>query len=412
MQYKRTDKPLRQIAQELGVDAIVEGSVARAGNHVRVTVQLIDPAEDRHLWAEEYERRTQDLLAMEDELAHAIATRVSNTLNPEQPMRIAARSVDPQVYDWCLMGRYHWNKRTVTDFNLARGYFQQALTRDPNYAPAYAGLAEVDALLPSYAPIPYEDYFSRASDEAQHALQLDANLAEAHTILGFIYLDHVAQWAQSDAEFKRALQIDPNLADAHHWVAYLLIFQGRRDEAVAEISAAQQLDPMSAITNADAGHFLYAAGQFDKARARLERSVELAPELGRPHTTLALIDLETGHPADAAREARVGLQLDPNNPRIMGEAGYVLAVTGDVAKAKQLLSRLVDLAQQGASAFDHPAMVAVGLGQLDQAVELLKDKLALSSGPGLHSLGQWHAFESLQTNAQYKRLASQTATPN
>lgn len=402
MPYKQTNKSIRQIARELGVDAIVEGSVARSGNQVSVTVQLIDPGEDRHLWAQGYKRRPEDVLAMESEVAQAIALRVSSTLSPAQRPRVIAHSVDPGVYDLWLLGRYHWNKRTMADFAQAKSYFEQAAARDPGYAPAYAGLAEVLALSPQYGPVSFEDALPQASAAAEHAIQLDDNLAEAHAILGFIELNG-HQWRQSEAEFRRALAIDPSLAEAHHWIAYLLLFLDRREEAVAEIAKARTLDPLSAIINADEGHFLYVTRDFDKARASLRRAIELAPDLGQPHETLALVELETGHPADAQREARIGLAFDPNNPRTLGEAGYVLASTGATTDAQGLLSMLLDMLQRHSSGASFPALVEIALEQPNRALELLERSPARSTY-NIRALGQWHGFEKLVPDARYQKL--------
>ncbi len=404
MPYKQANKSIRQIARELGVDAIVEGSVARSGNQVSVTVQLIDPGDDRHLWAQEYKRRPEDVLAMESEVAQAIALRVSSTLSPAQRPRAIVHSVDPEVHDLWLLGRYHWNKRTMADFAQAKHDFEQALARDPGYAPAYAGLAEVLALSPHYGPMSNEAALPQASAAAEHAIQLDDNLAEAHAILGFIELNG-NQWRHSEAEFHRALAIDPSLAEAHHWIAFLLLFLDRRDEAVAEIAKARELDPLSAVTNADEGHFLYAMRDFDEARVRLLRSIELAPELGQPHETLALVELETGHPTDAQREARTGLTLDPNNPRTLGEAGYVLASTGATTDAQGLLSMLLDMMQRGSSA-SFPALVEVAFGQPDRALDLLVRSPARSTY-NIRALGQWHGFEKLVPDARYQKLLAE-----
>ena len=402
MPYKQTNKSIQQIARELGVDAIVEGSVARAGNQVSVTVQLIDPGVDRHLWAQRYERRPEDLLAMESEVAQAIALRVNSTLSPAQRPRVTAHSVDPGVYDLWLMGRYHWNRRTMADFAQAKSYFEQAAARDPGYAPAYAGLAEVLALSTQYGAVSFEDALPRASAAATHAVELDDNLAEAHAILGFIELAG-RRWRPSEAEFRRALAIDPSLAEAHHWIAYLLFFLDRRDEAVAEIAKARALDPLSAVTNADEGHFLYAMRDFDKARVRLRRAIEIAPDLGQSHETLALVDLETGHLADAQREARTGLAFDPNNPRTLGEAGYVLASSGATTDAQGLLSTLLNMMQQGSSGASFPALVEIALGQPDRALELLEQSPALRTY-NIRALGQWHGFEKLIPDARYQKL--------
>jgi TolB-like protein/DNA-binding winged helix-turn-helix (wHTH) protein/Tfp pilus assembly protein PilF len=410
MQYKRTVKPINQIARELGVDSIVEGSVARSGNHVTVTVQLIDATADRHLWAQKYERRIEDILTVEAELSQAIASQVNATLSARQIGLPKPGPVDPTVHELCLLGRYHWNKRTVADFVKAADYFQQAIARDPNYAPAHAGLADVYAMAPSYGPYSIEDGAAKGTAEANRALALTDDLAEAHATLGLIHLARLSDWAKSEAEFRRALDIDPNYANAHHWLAYDLLFFGHTGEALAEIAMARQLDPLTGVTNADEGHFLYAARRFDDAKVRLQRAIELAPELGQPHATLALVELETGHSTDALREARTALALDPDSPNTLGEAGYVMASTGDTAHAKELLARLRTLAQEGSSFNTSPAMIEIALGQQDQAVDTLRDDLVgmAQLGIGLGSLAQWHAFDVLPGNARYQALVAQT----
>jgi TolB-like protein/DNA-binding winged helix-turn-helix (wHTH) protein/Tfp pilus assembly protein PilF len=411
MQYKRTNKPISEIAHELGVDTIVEGSVARSGNRIAVTVQLIDATADRHLWAQKYERRLEDIFSVEDELSQAIASQVHSTLTARQLALPRPGQVDPAVYELYLLGRYHWNKRLPADFVKAETYFQQAIARDPNYAPAYAGLADVYAMAPSYSLVSIESSAAKAIAEANRALALNDGLAEAHATLGLVHLAKLSEWTRSEAEFRRALEIDPNYANAHHWLAYDLWFFGHKDEALAEISQARQLDPLSAVTNADEGHFLYAARRFDQARFRLQRAIELAPEFGQPHATLALVAWETGHSADAVREAQAALKLDPDNANTMGEAGYVLASAGDTARAKELLAKLRSLAHDGSAFASAPALIEMGLGQPDQAVETLKDELVTFAKMrvGLSSLTQWHPFDALATNARYQRLLAQNS---
>jgi TolB-like protein/DNA-binding winged helix-turn-helix (wHTH) protein/Tfp pilus assembly protein PilF len=406
MRFKRTNEPITQIARELGVEAIVEGAVARSGNRVSVTVQLIDATEDRHIWAQRYERSTDDILEMEDDLSQNIASQIGGTLSLQTVKPANSHQVDPQVYELCLLGRYHWNKRTVADFLKAEAYFQQAIARDRNHAPAYAGLADVYALWPSYGSVASLESYAKAEAAAQRALELDDTLAEAHATLGFLGLARtIPDWRQTGAELRRALQLNPSYATAHRWFAYYLFFTGRREEAVAEMELAQRLDPLSAIANADDGQFLYIARRFDEARARLREAIELEPELGQPHATLALIELETGHAADALREARAGLALDPNNQRTFGEAGYVLAATGETAAAKRLLIMLEDLDRRGATAQAYVAMVEIGLGQGDQALDALQAWVHLGGRP--FALGQWHVFDSLSTNPRYQKLLAQ-----
>jgi TolB-like protein/DNA-binding winged helix-turn-helix (wHTH) protein/Tfp pilus assembly protein PilF len=408
MRFKRIDKPIAEIAKDLGVDVIVEGAVTRSGDRVRITVQLIDAAEDRHLWAQTYDRRLEDILGIEAEVSRAIASQVGGTLGLQQAKLINPRPVDPQVYELCLMGRYHWNKRTAADLAEAEDYYQRAIARDPSYAPAYGGLANVYVMLPTYTAAPFRASFEKSAAAAHRALELDEGLAEAHATLGLIAVSTVPEWRHSEAEFRRAIELDPNAAMSHHWLAYYLFFAGRYDESLAQIGLARQLDPLSAVTNADEGHFLYAARHFGEARARLRGAIDLEPELGQPHATLALVELESGRPADAVKEAHAGLVLDPSAASTMGEAGYVLASVGQTGEARELLARLKGLEQRGSTVQVFSAMVELGLGERDQALESLTEMVNLNIGAGLQGLGQYHAFDELRADARFQKLEART----
>jgi TolB-like protein/DNA-binding winged helix-turn-helix (wHTH) protein/Tfp pilus assembly protein PilF len=411
MRYKQSSEPINQIARQLGVDAIVEGAVARSGNQVTVTVQLIDATEDRHLWAQKYRRNLGDLLGMEAELAQQIASQVSGTLSLRHDFKATkSHPVDPQVYELCLLGRFHWNKRTAADLTKSVEYYQRAIERDPTYAPAYAGLANAYAILPHYSSVELRDSYAKAAGAAHHALELDDILAEAHATLGFIGLNNGASnWTQAQHEFRRALELNPNYATAHHWFAFYLSFSDQRDEALAEMELARRLDPLSAIINADEGHFLYAARRYEEANARLRQAIELAPDLGQPHETLALIDLAEGHTSDALSEARTGLALDPNNPRTIGEAGYVLATTGQTDEARKLLATVKTLVHQGSALPSFAAFVHIGLGQRNEALDALERMADPKTGPGLYGLAQWHIFDELNAEPRYQKLLAQAS---
>jgi TolB-like protein/DNA-binding winged helix-turn-helix (wHTH) protein/Tfp pilus assembly protein PilF len=406
MRYKQTSQSITQIGQELGADAIVEGSVARSGNRLTVTIQLIDATEDRHLWAQRFDRNLGDLLSLEAELSQQIASQVGATLSSQRALAAAGtRPVDPQVHELCLMGRYHWNKRTAADLKKSVEYYQQAIARDPTYAPAYAGLADSYALMPSYDSVLMKDSYAKAADAAHHALQLDDSLAQAHTTLGFLGLNSRTGWTQAGPEFRRALDLNPNYATAHHWFAFYLVFFGRWNEALAEIEIAQQLDPVSAIIRADEGHFLYAMRRYDEAKVRLRQAIDLTPDLGQPHETLALIYLETGQTQDAFGEARTGLALDPDNPRTIAEAGYVLAVTGHKDQARELLARLNKLVLHGASTPLYAAFIYTGLGQRSRALDALEEASVCCVFQGTD---QWHILDGLQDDPRYQRLMAKS----
>ncbi|HET9741275.1 MAG TPA: winged helix-turn-helix domain-containing protein [Terriglobales bacterium] len=406
MRYRETSEPIAQIARELGVEAIIEGAVARSGNHVAVTVQLIDAREDRHLWAQKYDREIQDLLPTEAELSQEIASQIGGTLTSQNGTTAKLRPVDPEVYELCLMGRYEWNKRTAAGLQKAIDYFQQAIQRNPNYAPAYAGLANAYIILPSYASIGWDDNYSKGAAAARRALELDDRLAEADAALGFIDLNYWGPRSrQSEQELRRAMQLNPNYATAHHWFAYYLFFAERHNEALAEMEVARQLDPLSAIINADEGNFLYAAGRNSEARTRLRKAIDLDPNLGQPHETLALLDVEEGHNGDALREARLGLALDPNNPRTRGEGGYVLAVTGHRDEARKLLESLTEQMRHGLTFPSHVALIHIGLGQHSEALDILEKSSTV--GAGAHAWRQWRIFEDLKNEPRYQKLLAE-----
>ncbi|HWC20530.1 MAG TPA: winged helix-turn-helix domain-containing protein, partial [Terriglobales bacterium] len=376
MRYKNTIEPIRQIARELGVEVIVEGSVVRSGERVAVTVQLIDALQDRHLWAQKYDRNLGDLLGMEAELSQQIATQVGGTLSLQHGFKTGSilRAVDLHVYELCLLGRYYWNKRTAAGLTKSADYFQQAIARDPSYAPAYAGLASAYALMPSYDSVQLEDSYAKATESARHALELDETLAEAHATLGLIALNF-AGWASRESEFRRALELNPSYATAHHWYAYYLLFADRHAEAFAEFELARQLDPLSIIINADEGFFLYGERRYDEARSRLRQAIELAPDFDQPHESLALIALETGHRSEALQEARIGLLHGSINPRTLGEAGYVFAASGHPQEAQKLLTTLKDMVARRSASPIFLAFIYIGLGQRNAALDAIEECL-------------------------------------
>ena len=278
MQYKGVRKPLPQIAQALGVDAVVEGSVVRSGSKVRISAQLIYAPGDRHLWAESFEGPANDVLSIQDQVAHEVAARVHAKLHSLLLQTMAARKpVSPEAYEAYLRGLYFFDKRDAEAATKSAGYFRKALAVDPEFAPAYAGLAEALPALNWFNGRPPVDAMLEAKAAAKRALELDDRLSEAHTALGALLCLYDWNWPEGEKEFKRALELNPNNSLAHNRYMMWLLSKGRLSEAVAEAKRAQQLDPLSFFMNREVGHSLYVARRYDEALEQLRKSAELEP---------------------------------------------------------------------------------------------------------------------------------------
>jgi TolB-like protein/DNA-binding winged helix-turn-helix (wHTH) protein/Tfp pilus assembly protein PilF len=279
MHYRHTARTTPEIAKELGVDALVEGSVIRSGNHLRLTIQLVQAGKDRDIWANSYERELQDVLSLERELSREIAAQIRIQLTPEQEERLAQkRTVDPESYTLYLHGRYYWHQRSEQSLTKAIAYFKQAIARDPNFAPAYAGLADTYVVLPFFAAAPPPDTYQRARLSAEKALALDPALADAHNSVAYAKLYEDWNFAGAEREFKKAIALNPNYATAHQWYAELLSIEGRNEEAIAEINRALDLDPQSAIMHHQAGQILRSAREYPDALNEYHKSLELDPD--------------------------------------------------------------------------------------------------------------------------------------
>src|SRR4029077_1114216 len=250
MAYKRARKPLPQIARELDVDAVVEGTVLRSGDQVRITAQLIEAATDKHLWSQSYEGQLRDTLALQNQVAEAIADQIRINLNAQERTALkSVRVVNPQAYESYLKGRYFWNKRTADALRVALAYFNQAIDEDPKYAEPYSGLADTYALLGDwqYAAMTPKEALPKAKAAAIKALELDNTLGEAHNSLAFCLDGFDWDFNSAGKEFRRAIELNPGYATAHHWYAWHLSLVGQSEEAIVEMKKAESLDPLSII---------------------------------------------------------------------------------------------------------------------------------------------------------------------
>jgi len=368
MNYADSHKAIPEIARELRVDGIIEGSVMRLGDRVRIRVQLTDAPHDRQLWSATYERSLQDVLELQADAARDIAGEIKLELTRQDLAWLSeARKVHPEAYDLYLKGRYFWNKRDRPGIYKAIDYFQQAIAKDPNYAEAYAGLADAYLMVPGTATGPPRAILPQAKAAAQKALQLDDRIAEAHDSLALISSHLEWKWDEAKKHYERAIELNPNYATAHHWYgdAYLAPV-GRFDEAIAEMRKAQALDPLSPIIGADIGKNLVFARRNEEAISELKKTLELDPNFDQAHHWLWYAYLENRN----YEQAKVELE---SSRRYRGERLYLAdwalleAQCGDKKTARELLGQLVKNSRQ---AYTNPATVAVvfiALGDNDNA---------------------------------------------
>lgn len=287
MHYKRTTEQVGQIGRELGVQYLLEGSLRREADRVRITAQLVQMKDQTHIWSRQYDRELKSLLALQGEIAQETADEIEVTLGRGHKAWAANRKLASpssyQAYDLYLKGRYFWNKRTKDGFQQAADYFQQSIANDPNYARAYAGLADTFALMSSWSFAPQTEAIPKARAAALRALQLDDSLAEAHTSLALIAENYDYDWQTAEKEYRRAIQLDPQYATAHQWYAECLSFQGRFPEALEESERARQLDPLSLIIASDHAAILYFARQYDRAIEQFRAVLAMEPNFARAH---------------------------------------------------------------------------------------------------------------------------------
>ncbi len=375
MRYKSSNKPLPQIARELNVDGIIEGSALHSGNRVRITAQLIQASSDTHVWGKSYERDLRDVLALQGEVAQAIAKEIKTNLTPQEHARLArARPVNPEAYEPYLRGRYEWNKRTKDSLYKALDYFRQAIKLDPTYALAYSGLADVYLVLCGTGFLPGAEVFPKSKAAALKALELDENSAEAHVslaaVLSIVGRDRTAVLR----EYETAIQLSPNYATAHQWYAVDLAYIGRSGDAIREIEQARRLDPLSVRINTSVPYVYYLARQYDRAVAEAHKALELELEPRDPvtHRILGWIYLQKRMPKEALAEFKMELTLEPGSPRALANLALGYAVAGNIKEAEKILAGLQQRSKEEYVTPYFMARAYVGLGQKEQAMAWLQ----------------------------------------
>jgi TolB-like protein/Tfp pilus assembly protein PilF len=373
MHYKGVRKPLPEIARELQVDGVVEGTVLRSGKQVRISAQLIHGPTDTHLWAESYERDLRNVLALQSEVAQAIAREVQVKLTPQEQAHITdVRPVDPEAYEAYLKGRYHWNRRSGKELPKAVRCFQQAIAKDPTYAAAYAGLADSLSSFGTWSFVPPNEGCGKAKGLALRAVELDPALAEGHVALAWITAWYDYDFVPAEREFERAIELNPRYPTAHYWFGFFLALMGRYEEGYTELKRAIRLDPLSGVIHWGLGFVCWSSRRYDQAIEQLKKTLELDASFAPAHALLGWAYSYKSLHELAITSLQKAVQLSPDASQWLGSLGEAFAAAGCRDEAQKVLAQLLDVSKQQYVTPYLVGRIYNTLGQKDEALRWLE----------------------------------------
>ncbi len=415
MRFKGARPPggLPEIARQLNVDAVVEGSVLRSGDRVRVTAQLIDAKADRHLWARSYDRDLRDVLGLQSDVAQTIAHEIQIKLTPQEQARIAAtRRVDPEAYEAFLKGRYHWYRRSPDALNKALQYLQRAIALDPTYALAHAGLADAYISLgwDLYAVLPPAEAYPKAKEAAKRALELDPNCAEAHAALGWAAAGYDWDWDTAEREFRRAIELKPQYGPVHIWYSHFLKAMGRTEESFEESKRAIECDPLGLILNLHMGWYYLFARQNDRAIEQLRKTLDLDPGFILARMFLGEVYEQMGLFEEAIAEFEEAVKLSERSPIYLAGLGHAYSVSGRRDDALKTLKELQQLSSQRYVPARGIAEIYIGLGDKKQAFAWLDNAVKQRNGWLLH-IKEDPRYDSLRSDPRFQQLVRRVGLP-
>jgi TolB-like protein/DNA-binding winged helix-turn-helix (wHTH) protein/Tfp pilus assembly protein PilF len=413
MTYKGTRKPLSEIARELNVDAVVEGTVMRVGSRVRITAELVQVSTDHHLWADTYESQMGDVLALQNRVSAAIVNEIRINLTPEERERLAKTpAVAPEAYENYLKGLYYWNKRSDENLTRAIGYFERATQLDPNYALAYAGLSDCYAIISAeiFGTMPASEAAPKARAAAVRALELDPTLAEAQTSLATEKFNYEWDWSGAAQGFERAIGLNPSYATAYQRYSLYLIAMGRAQDSFAQIQKARALDPLSLSINFSLGWRLYMARQYDAAITQLKDTLEMDPSYELPHLVAGQAYEQKGNYALAIPELRKAVELSRGTPLMVSALAHAYARSGNRAEAEKLLAQLQAKSMNQYVSPYYFAIVCVGLGKTEEALDWLEKAFGDRSN-GLVFLKVEPELDDLRSNSRFIALQQKLEFP-
>jgi TolB-like protein/DNA-binding winged helix-turn-helix (wHTH) protein/Tfp pilus assembly protein PilF len=396
--YTALDQDALAAGREQRVDAVLEGSIQRLQDEIRVTVRLLRVTDGVQLWSGKFDEKSTDIFMIQDSISEQVARTVTVKLSGEEKESLSKRyTSDAEAYELYLKGRYFLNRSTEQDFRKSIDYFQQALEKDPDYALAYAGLADSHAQLGSFSLVQMKDSYERARIAAKNALDRDQNLSEAHASLGYILMNYYWDWPEAEAQFKQAIDLNMNYAMAHNWYSQFLAFMGRSDEAIKEAQRAQQIDPLSPWNNSAFVSFL--GRRYDNAIVESQKTLELDPNFAVAHMIIGLSQVEKKDYQQGTSE----LQKASDNPDAKALLAYAYAVAGNQKEARKILEELEQLSKQKYVSSFPVAAVYAALGDRDEAFKQL-EKAYTERSWAMGMLKVNPVFDSLRSDPRFSEL--------
>src|SRR5580704_4702088 len=414
MSYKGSHKPLSQIASELNVDAVVEGTVLRVGDRVRITAELVQVSTDRHLWADTYESQMGDILALQNRVSSAIVNEIRINLTPEDQERLARNpEVAPEAYENYLKGRYYWNKRSDENLTRAIGYFEEATHQAQQYSLAYAGLSDCYAIISAeiFGTMSPAQAAPKAKAAALHALDIDPTLAEAETSLATVRFNYDWDWNGAAGGFAKAIGDNPSYATAYQRYSLYLMAMGRTEDSVEQINKARELDPLSISINFSLGWRFYMARQYDRAIQQLRNTLEMDSSYELPHLVLGWAYAQKGDFGLAIPELRQAVELSHGTPLMISSLANAYARSGNKVDAQKLLAGLVSQSQKNYVSPYYFAVVYLGLGEDEKAMDWL-EKAYSDRSNGLVFLKVDPSLDHLRSHPRFLELQQKLKFPS
>jgi TolB-like protein/DNA-binding winged helix-turn-helix (wHTH) protein/tetratricopeptide (TPR) repeat protein len=414
MGYKGTHKTLSEIARDLNVDAVVEGTVLRSGDRVRITAELVQVSTDRHLWADTYESPFGDVLTLQSQVASAIVNEIRTNLTPEEQQRLAsARPISPESYEDYLKGRFYWNKRSEEGLTKAIEYFQLATQKDPRSALAFAGLADCYSIIGSaiVGSVSSQAVAPKARAAALKALELDNSLAEAQTSLATVQFNYDWNWAAASSGFQRAIELNPSYATAYQRYSLYLMAMGRTQESLAQMNRARELDPLSISMSFSLGWRLYMAHQYAQAISQLRNTLEMDPNFALPRMVLGQAYEQKGMVPQAIAELQKAAAVSHDSPPMLGSLGHAFGVAGNKAEADKILGRLLEQSKKQYVSPFYVSIVYAGLHENEKALDWL-EKAYEDRSNAIIFVKVDPDFDGLRSNPRFQLLLRRLALPD